>query len=120
MGLDLDVEDHAHRLGLHAVDELHKHVVAFPLVFPQGVLLGVAPEADAVPQVVHGEEMILPLVIDDLEHDHLLELAEQFRADLFGLGGQELFHLFAQVFPQVAIQVGEGHPEAELALEGGR
>ena len=122
VGFHLEVEQGAHRVRLNAVDQVHEHLIAFPLVFPQGVHLGVAPEPDAVPEVVHGQEVIFPVVVHDLEHDHLLQLLKEFGADLVALGREALFHQVEEdvvdVMVQVAVQVFQGDPEAELPVGG--
>ena len=119
VGLDLEVDQGAHGVRLNAVDQAHEHVIAFPLVFPQGVHLGVAPEPDAVPEVIHGQEVFFPVVVHDLEHDHLLQLLKEFGADLVALGGEALFHQVeedvAEVAVQVVVQVVQGEPERRTA-----
>src|SRR5512139_1338064 len=78
----LDPEEALHR-GLHdAALHLLEHVESFLLVFDEGVLLAVAPEAHAFLEMVHGEEVVLPLVVHRLEHEELLEPPHELRSDL--------------------------------------
>ncbi len=47
------------------------------LVFDEGVPLAVSSQADALLEVVHVQEVVLPLVVDHLQHHELLVLAHQ-------------------------------------------
>jgi len=46
-------------------------------VFNQGVFLSVAAKTDAVAQMVHPQQVILPMMIDDLKHEGLFEKTHQ-------------------------------------------
>src|SRR5947199_1537057 len=70
---DLDLETTHHRL---------EHVVAFFLVGLERLDLAVAAEPDALLQVVHAEEVVLPEGVQRLEHDELLQVAHDGRAEL--------------------------------------
>ena len=83
----LDEEEVAQGVLLDPVHHRLEHLVAFLLVFDQRVPLAVTPQADALLEVVHLEEVVLPLGVDDLEEDHPLELPHP-------LGPEELFLVF--------------------------
>src|SRR5690606_20792450 len=69
-----------------ALHEAREHLVSLALVFLERVSLGVAPEAYALPQMVHAEEMVFPEIVECLEHDVALDLPHHFGAELFFLG----------------------------------
>ena len=71
-----------HRLGVEeelddVVFDALPHVLeereGLALVLNQGVSLAVGPEADALPQVVEGQQVVLPLAVDGIEQEELLE-----------------------------------------------
>ena len=39
------------------------------------------PQADTVPQVVHAEQVILPMVVDHLQEQHLFQVPHEFNAE---------------------------------------
>ena len=47
-------------------------------------MLGVSAQADALFQVVHVQQVVFPLLIDDAEHQHTLVIAH-------GLGAKQFF-----------------------------
>src|SRR5688572_23667643 len=61
-------------VGVEAVDEILEHVEPLALILLQGILLPVAAETDALLQVVHREEMVLPELVDGVQHHDLLEV----------------------------------------------
>ena len=69
---DLEVGQHlAHRgpqVGQHALEQ----VEGLALVLVERVALAVAAQMDALPQMVEVEQMLLPLVVEDLQQDVLL------------------------------------------------
>jgi hypothetical protein len=66
---------------LHAVQHVAEHLEGLALVLLLGVLLRVAAQVDALAQVVHRGEMLLPLHVELLQHDGLLEVPHDLRAD---------------------------------------
>ena len=58
-------------VGLH----LFEHVERFDLVLDERVALAIGAQVDAVAQHIHVVEMLHPLLVDDAQHDDLLELA---------------------------------------------
>ena len=78
---DLHAEEMAGGVFLEAHHHGFEHVEGFLLVGDQGILLGVAAEADALLEVVHGEEVILPEAVEDGEHDDALVVAHGVRAE---------------------------------------
>src|SRR5262249_50434537 len=63
---------------LHRLEQLE----AFFLVFDERIALPVAAQADAFFQVIEAVEMVLPLRVDDLEHDVALDAMQHLAADL--------------------------------------
>ena len=63
---------------VHQVDE---HIERLLLVLDQRVLLAVASETDSFLEVIHREQVVFPLAVDDVEHDHALGLAQQLRPE---------------------------------------
>src|ERR1700685_3064149 len=80
---DLQEEQVPDGLVLDPIHHVLEHFEGFFLVLDQRVLLAVAAQADAFLQVVHRQQVVLPLVVDHVEHDHALGGAEQFRTDHF-------------------------------------
>src|SRR5215831_17600139 len=62
---------------LHRLKELE----AFPLVLDERIALAVPPQADAFLQVVEAVEVVLPLLVDDLQHDVALDPLQDLAAD---------------------------------------
>src|SRR3954471_579936 len=74
------VADHRHQppqvadhLFFDAVPHLLEEPEAFLLVLDQGIALAVAAQADAFLQVIQAIEVVLPLRVDDLQHDVALD-----------------------------------------------
>ena len=82
----LDPGDHLHHLGFHAVEHLGEHLERLALELLLRILLGVAPQADALAQVIHRRQVLLPVVVEHLQHHGLLETAHRARAREFFLG----------------------------------
>ena len=81
---DLHAEEVAGGVFLEADHHGLEHLEGLFLVGDERVLLGVAAEADAFLEVVHGEEVILPEAVEDGEHDDALVVAHLVGAeDLF-------------------------------------
>ena len=59
------------------------HRVAFFLVFDQRIFLGIAAQADPLFQMVDVQQVVFPLRVDDLEHDHPFQFAHLRLADSF-------------------------------------
>src|SRR5579872_5518383 len=78
---DLQEEQQADRLVLNAVHHVLEQREGLFFVFDQRVFLAVAPETNAFFEMVHREQVVFPLVVDDLEHDPALALAHQVRAN---------------------------------------
>src|SRR5256884_3160233 len=81
----LGAELHAHQLlghvRIHAPDHVLEHVVPLLLVGLEGVHLPVAAQPDALLQVIHVEEVVLPERVERLEHDELFQVAHDGRAE---------------------------------------
>ena len=107
------------------VDPVHEgleHLERLFLVLDQGIALAVAAQADAFLQVVERVEVVLPLRVHDLQHDHALVEEHQLRPDLpllllvegLDAGVEGLLHLHAAQSPELV----QGHVEPVGLLEG--
>ncbi len=72
---DLHAEEVAGGVFLEAEHHGFEHVEGLFLVGDERVLLGVAAQADAFLEVVHGEEVVFPEAVEDGEHDDALVVA---------------------------------------------
>ena len=77
----IQTEHRRHRLGIHLIQQFHEHPERFGLVLHQRILLSVRPEMDTFLQIIHLPQMVLPLLIDDLQDDHLLDLPHHVGAE---------------------------------------
>ncbi len=104
---DLHAEEVAGGVLLEAHHHAFEHLEGLALVGDERVLLGVAAEADAFLEVVHGEEVIFPEAVEDGEHDDALVVAHLLGAEdllLDVVAGAEFFEDgFAEL---VAVEVG--------------
>ena len=78
---DLHAEEMARGVLLEREHHGFEHLEGLFLVGDERVLLGVAAEADAFLEVVHGEEVIFPEAVEDAEHDDALVVAHGGRAE---------------------------------------
>src|SRR5664280_313202 len=85
LGQHLDVEDVAEIVVADPVHQLPEHGEALALVGDQRVLIAHGPKVDPLPQVVHVGQVVLPPLVDDLEHDVALELTGDLLAPRDGL-----------------------------------
>ena len=96
------------RVGLDSFHHAGKEIVAFALVLNEWIFLPIAAQSDPVAQVIHPEEVVLPVVVDDLEHEVLLQEAHQIRAQVLFSPVIGAAHLHTKVFEQrVASHVAE-------------
>ena len=115
----LQEEQVADRLVLDAVHHvLEQHVRLF-LVFDERILLAVAAQPDAFLQVIHRQQVILPLVVDDVEHDHAFGFAQQRRAEhvffFLILLVEELQNIRFGLIAMQVHQIFRGDLDAELS-----
>ncbi len=85
---DLHAEEVAGGVFLEAQHHGFEHLEGLSLVGDERVLLGVAAEADAFLEVVHGEEVVFPEAVEDGEHDDALVVAH-------GLGAPRICSLMS-------------------------
>src|ERR1700733_14142421 len=71
----------AGRVFLEALQHGLEHFERFFLVLNQRILLAVAAPPNALLEVVHAEEVILPLGIEHAEHDHALVMPHPLGTD---------------------------------------
>src|SRR4051794_275630 len=78
--VDLDVEDHPGVVRPHAVHEVSEQREGLVLVGHERVDLGEAAQVDALAQIVHVEQVLLPALVDRLQQQEPLECAHQLLA----------------------------------------
>src|SRR6185436_191474 len=98
-------EEIAHGLLADGPGQLFEHLERFFLVLEERIALTVCAEPDPLAHVVHLAEMIHPVLVDDLEIDHPLQLAQD-------RGGQLLLLLLVRLVEDLL--------DLLLVLAGGR
>jgi len=68
-------------LVLDAIHHVLEHLERFFLVLDQRIFLPIAAQTDAFLEVVHRQQVIFPLVVDDVEHDDALGVAHVLGTD---------------------------------------
>ncbi len=91
----------ASRVLLEAQHHRFKHFERLFFIGHERVLLGVATQADAFLQVVHGKQMVLPQAVEDREHDDALVVAHLRRRKNLLLDVIAATQLFKDGFAQV-------------------
>src|SRR6266571_1313905 len=97
-----------------AILHLPEHGVRLALVLHQRVALAVGPEVDAFLQVVHLVQVLPPLVVDDREQDHPLQLPHGLRPDqllLLLVGRHGFLEDLVQDLGQVVGALQVRHPQ---------
>src|SRR6185503_17101685 len=87
---DSGAEDQVGDFVAHAGHHLLEEAVAFLFVEDAGVALGEGLEADAAAEHVHGVEVVLPALVEDLDEDELFEVGEFLAEELSGGVGEDL------------------------------
>ena len=113
----LYVEQPIERIGFDPFHHAGEEIEALAFVLDQRVFLPVAAKSDAVSQMVHPEQVVLPMMVDNLKHERLLEKAHQLRTELLFLLGIGLPDLSSKVLQQrVAADIAERVSSVVLAL----
>ena len=122
----LHMKQSIERIGFDAFHHAGEEVKPFTFIFDQRIFLSVAAETDAVAKMVHPQQVILPMMIDYLEHERLLKKAQKVRSQLLFLFGIGIPHVGSKIFLQcVAPDIAErvtlimltlGDVQAELTL----
>ena len=71
----------ASRVFLEALHHGFEHVERLALVLDQRILLPIATKTDSLFEVVHIEQVVFPLLVEDAQHDHALVIAHGFGTD---------------------------------------
>ena len=71
----LHMKEPIKRVGLDSFHHAGKKVVAFALILNERIFLPITAQSDPIAQVIHPEKMVFPVVVDDLEHEVLLQEA---------------------------------------------
>ena len=71
-----------HDFALDLVQHLAEQLERFALVFLLRLLLRIAAQVDALAQVIHARQVLLPALVEHVEHDVLFEHAHGLAADL--------------------------------------
>src|SRR5579863_6663794 len=77
---DLHQIEIADGVFLEALQHRLKHLKRLFLIFNQRIVLAVSTETNTLFQVVHAEQVVFPLRVEDAEHDHALVMAHSFGA----------------------------------------
>jgi len=107
-------------------DAIH-HVLeqreGFLLILDQRIFLAVAAQPDTFLEVIHRQQVIFPLVVDDIEHHHALGFAHVVRADqlfLFGVAAsQQIVDVILNLLARHSGQFLRVHFNAELGQHVG-
>src|SRR5690606_33612970 len=73
-------QQHDH-VALYLLQQLGEQLEGLALVLLLGLLLGVAAQVDALAQEVHAGQVLLPVLVEHVEHDVALEHAHGLAAD---------------------------------------
>ena len=84
--LHVERRENGDRIELDALEHRGEQLEGLALVLVAIVLLRIAAQMDALAQVVHGAEMLAPLLVEHLEHDVLLDVPHDGLADALHLG----------------------------------
>ncbi len=97
---DLHPEQEPDRVFLELQHHGFEHVERLALVGHQRILLRIAAQPDALFQVVHREQVILPQAVDHAQHHHALVIAHRLRAENLLLGLVVFLQLFEDFIAQ--------------------
>ena len=120
------MEQTIQRVGFDPLHHPGEEIEPFALILDQGIFLPVATKTDPVSQVIHSKQMILPMVVNDLEHKCLLKKAHELRPKFllfFGIGvpnvGTKVFQqcVTSDIAERVSIVLLTlGHIQAKLRV----
>ncbi len=96
-----DAEQHFNGILLDAPDHLLEHIEAFPLVFNNRILLPVCPKAYAILELVHGIDMVHPLLVHNPQEHPAFQLPNNLFAELGFLLIIDLMGLLPDFFLQI-------------------
>src|SRR5690606_19400616 len=91
---DAHARDQRDHLALDVVEHVREQLEGFALELLLGLLLRVTAQVDALAQVVHAGQMLLPLLVEDAEHHVLFQLAHDLAADHRFLFAEVAFNRF--------------------------
>ena len=103
----------AGRVFLEALQHGLEHLKRFFLVLDQRIVLAIAAQADALLEVIHAQEVIFPLRVENAEHDHALVMAH-------GLGADQLFFRVVALFQLFENRIAEFLPVQVFRLHAFR
>src|SRR6185295_16314879 len=79
---DLQIEQRSNGAGVDAVEHLLEQVETLLFVLNQRILLAVTDQSDSLFQVIERQQVVLPLRVDDIQHQDALVGAHRFRTNL--------------------------------------
>src|SRR6267378_7806587 len=126
LGAHFDFRHQRGGLVLDPIEHGREQLEGFALELEAVVLLRVATQVNALPQVVHGGQVLAPVLIEHAQHDVLLDVAHDRRADARDLGVVGLVHgthhalaqhwlLQLRLLGEPALRI---HPHVEVAQYG--
>src|SRR5438128_8834712 len=77
----LEKEEKAESVFFDTVHQVFEQSVGFLLVFDKRIALAIAAQSDTFLEMIHCQKVILPMRIDDLQHQHPFVIAHLRRAD---------------------------------------
>src|SRR5207342_2924050 len=123
LAADAHARQHRGDVALDLVEQLGEQLEALALVFLLRLLLRVAAQVDALAQVVHARQVLLPALVEHVEHQVLLELAHDLRTDrsllLVEVAGRRVEHVLHElgIVQFVVARLDQlGHAEADAVL----
>ncbi len=112
-----DLREQRDGLELHAIQHGGEELEGLALVLVAVVLLRVAAQMDALAQVVHGGQMIAPVLVQHAQHHVLLDVAHHFRADAGDLAVVGLRHFLHDAIAERGLLELRLAPEPAFRLD---
>ena len=81
---NLDLRQDADRVVLHTLEHRAEHLERFALVLLLRVALRIAAQMNTLAQIIERADVLLPMRVELAQHDLLLDLVHDVRADLGG------------------------------------
>src|SRR5690349_11125552 len=104
----LYMEQPVEGIGLDPFLHASKEIEAFTFIFDQRIFLTVTTKTYAIPQTIHAKETILPMVLDDPEHERFIQKVQQVRSQFLLLLRISFPHMASDLLqPRVASDVSQ-------------
>src|ERR1700733_11613727 len=87
---DLNLRENSDRLKLHAVEHGGEQLKGLALVLKAIVLLSISAQVNPLPQIVHGSQMLAPMLIQHPQHHVFLDMTHDRPTALRGTDPNDL------------------------------